>query len=73
MCESIYYNQNTWKLQKLVNFKTDIDGAVSCNSLYDDCFEKCESRGIDTPEFGVNAKRKQNENSTITNEKETFS
>jgi hypothetical protein len=33
----------------LTSFKTDIDGAVSFNSLYDDCFEICESRGIDTP------------------------
>jgi phosphoribosyl-dephospho-CoA transferase len=56
----------------LTSFKTDIDGAVSFNSLYDDCFEICESRGIDTPQIGVNAKRKRNENSTITNEKEKF-
>jgi hypothetical protein len=57
-------------MPKITSFKTDIDGAVSCNFLYGDCFEIWESRGIGTPEISVIAKRKRNDNSTITNEKE---
>ncbi len=44
---------------KLTIFKTDIDAAVCFNSLYDDCFEICESRSIDTPEISANAEKKK--------------
>ncbi len=56
---------------KLTIFKTDIDAAVCFNSLYDDCFEICESRSID-PLRLVPMQRKRNQNSSIKNEKEKF-